>query len=222
MAPPSEDEVLRFINELIDQKTPDGEHTAFEWDFLLDSTRRYFRSTTPAIAQRMKSLITRGDLAKIKVTHSGYVYLTDELSSGMWTLYFRYKPTGYDHWGTLSAKRDGDIENLWANGNRYLFTTKWRFEAMVTHFTEVRADHYARLKLRNQEKDARFWELAATCDPDARQLLDRLEKAVPGIDVSTCLSERSGVERMYISLDARTNDQVSALLAVLRRGLFAP
>lgn len=221
MAPPSDVEVFRFIDELISEKTPDGKYAAFEWRYLLDATRRHFKSSTPAISQRMEFLHHNGYLAPITVTHGGYVRLTDELSAGMWMLYFRYHaPSQYspEDWGLISSKRTPNAQNLWANGSRLLFTTRGRFDAMVAHFTQVRAEYYERQKQKETEKDARFWELLESHAPDARELLARLKDVDPKIYVNTHLSSVRE-DDPSVDIDARSVDAVVALLNVLRRGL---
>lgn len=220
MAPPTEDQVLGYIDKTAARLAPDGQHVLFEWRGILDSARRAHDSTSQAIEKRMVSLVERGDLRKICVSHDGYVYLrSDSDFDAAHPLYFKYqKRASYEQgaWGFVTDRRPENRQNLWANGNRYLYATKPRWEKMVQHFDARRTELVERRRQKRAAAEAKLWGIIEARDPDARQVLKQLAEAVPGVQHDMMLL---GTGRPVVEIGARGADEVSALLAVLRRGL---
>lgn len=224
MPPPTATAVYNEISDFITRHVPEDGNTLFEYEYLATHVRRRFNSTSPAVRERMDNLVIDGDLVQIRVSHSGIVTLDPGLESGMWMLYFGYhQRSRYDsqEWGSVATSRPGNGQNLWANDDRWLYTTAPRLKKMVAHFAELKQEQLERRRQKAKDDDIRFWKAVHATDPDAAELINALRIAAPGIDVVYRLYTRSNGDRPTLSVDTRTPEELTALLGILRRGLAA-
>lgn len=220
MAAPTEDQLLDYLNRTADRLAPGDKHVLFEWRALLDNARRAHDSTSQAIEKRLGRLIDRGDLVQVRVSHNGYVTLGGELGGDiLYNLYFQYeRHVSYaaPEWGFVTDVRPTNQQNPWANGDRYLYTTKACWEEMLRYFGERRTAQAERRKEKREASKAKLREIIGARDPDAEQVLKQLAEAVPGVRPELLLLAS---ERPSLDLTAHGEESVSALLGVLRRGL---
>lgn len=222
MAPPTEQQILEVLTDLVERRSANNQHPLFSWNILVAHARRAFNSTTPAIEARLNKIVERGELKEVEVSHQGFVRLNDEMGGSMRFLYFQFEgDTHRQEWGYVTFKRETGGKNLWTNGNRYLLTTKDRFDELVEHFSKLWAEKAEQDKREDEKEESLFWDLAKVRDPDARQVLAELEEVLPGAEVRVMLGGREPDLRPYLTITTKNNGELSTLLSVLRRGLAA-
>ncbi len=225
MAVPTLDELHSYVEELIAGRQPEDQFYVFEWEFLVQMSRRHFHTTTPAIVPRMKKLLEEGDLAKVTVSHHGYAHLVenDTITYGM--LSFQYTDSYREDYGYITANRILDRKNVWRDGNRYLFTTTAQSERMKAHFLKIRKERAAKEKAKDADEKARLWKLLEAASPGAQQVLDDLYAVLKGdgerrhLDVSASLWDRRDSEETCVEINTRSMDQSVRLIDIIRRGL---
>lgn len=217
MAPPTPDEIYAHLTDTIEPAHP--EHTVFEFEHLVTRVRRHFKSTTPAIEERLGTLVQEGRLKPVRIHETGtahivrtsmeYAYFTYELSYGI--------PSGH---GTISFARPEDRRNPWASGTRNLYLSQPRHDALVAAFTEhknkVTRKREEEEKAEQREVQARL----AALDGRAPDTLQRLMDELPELDL-TVRRGSVGDRMLGLFLNALGDEQVSQLIGILRRGLDA-
>lgn len=220
MPAPTTDELYDFIGQIIGQKATDDKHPLFEWNCLKTNSFRYFRTTSTAIEKRMETLVEEGRLARVVVSHHGFVRLDhEEFKHTIFNGYFQYEKYTRDTWGYVTSKRPSGYTNVWRDGSRYLYTTRPRLEAMTAFLLEAKKRQEEGQKKADQEEKVRTEYLLNQISPDATALLERFDTAVPGIDQQIWSAERADQAIVYASINIRDSQKIGLFLDILRRGL---
>lgn len=223
MPAPTPDELLETIEAVIAEHQPEGQYAVFEWDYLKTLGFRRHKTTSNAVGIRMRTLLDEGRLTSVKISSSGHL-MDRQPGSALQLLYFQYK-TNYHRpeWGLITAERPKNMRNVWTDGDRYLFTTTPRHEAMTAHFEKLKEQKRARDEAREAEKERRLWELLEDAFPGARDLFGDLREALETDDVlppvSTWLREGRAGTYPVVEVSTRTTEQAVKLLTIIRRGL---
>lgn len=225
MPAPTPDELLEYFEALIAEHQTEGQFAVFEWDYLKTKGFRNFRTTSPAIETRMQALLDGGKLASVEIHSSGHIYFDRAKFPGMRAFYFQYRDPRYyrPEWGFITSTRPKDMENVWRDGTRELYTTAPHREAMITHFLEVVRQEKEDEKAKEEAEEARLWDHLEDAFPGARGLLGDLEAALEGggrwAEVSTGMHQIRDKVYPHISIDTRSTEQAVKLLTIIRRGL---
>jgi len=221
MAVPTPDELYDFIDHYIDTKTFNGQHPVFDWYHLNTAAFRHFKSTSNAIGKVMKEIVADGRLASVEISCHGHAYFAHEaLKVGSFILYFVYTP-GYhapEH-GRITHERPKDHLNPWANGRRDFYTTKPRLDAMTTVFLEAKKQHDAAKQKERAEAASLGGDALNAVAPDATQLLERLDRVIPRIERRAYVRSWTERERVSLTLDMYSAQEIGPFLDILRRGL---
>lgn len=222
MTVPSLAELRSYVEELIESRKPEGKFYVFEWEFLVQQSRRNFKTTSPAISSRLKEMLAEGALDRVEISHHGYTYLDSRSPCEYGTLYFQY--TGYrEDYGYITADRIQDMQNVWKNGRRYLYTTGSQLRRMQMHFLKIKEEHDAKEKAKEADEKARLWEILEKASPGAKQVLDDLYELLSSGDVRSQVKahlwDRRGVAEAWVEIAARNTEQSVRLIDVIRRGL---
>lgn len=227
MAVPTPDKLFTYLDEVIGAKvTEESKHPVFEWEYLLTNSFRAFKSTSNAIRTRMETLLEDGRLAKVSVSAEGYVSLgVKEFSTSLFNVYFQYhKPYAYakEDYGYVTHVRPKDRDNVWRSGDRYLFTTRDRFDEMVTDLLDAKRKQDA---VKTEERKAKKRQIQETLDaiaPDAQELLNRFRAL--GRNAEADVRLRSSVweddeDGVNATFNLYGSKALAVFLDILRRGL---
>ena len=221
MPVPTPDRLLQFFNELLDSHvTTSGNQPVCEWRYLLTSGFRHFKSTSPAIEARMKTLLDEGRLVRVEISSSGYVHFKkEELRSTL--AYFQYATRHrYDQemYGHITFDRPELHENVWRTGTRDLYTTPDRLDDIVMDVLDAKRKKDEVERQKEAAEAVEQESLLRGVVADGPELLKQLEAVIPSSEIRTNIFERDGKAAGFVYLTFRGKG-VPELFDLLRRGL---
>ncbi len=230
MPAPTPDGLYDYFTALIAEKQPPGKHAVFEFEYLLRCGFRHFRSSSPAVRSRMKTLVEEGRLAPVEIGSGGHVYL-DKENAGLHLAYFQYcNPSGYaygpEEYGFITARRSRNHSNVWRDGMRRLYTTDVRHGELTEYLRQDRIRRSKEAKEQAAREQERLWTALEAAFPGARVTLDELRDALgtathPSSELDAKLVEVRGKDQFWVEANARGDKAALVLLDVIRRGLDA-
>lgn len=229
MPAPTPDRLFTYLDELIGSKvTEENKHPVFEWEYLVTESFRAFKTTSNAVRSRMDKLLEDDRLAKVQISAGGYVH-TDvkELETSLFYAYFQYhQPYSYasENYGYITHERAKGHDNVWRSGIRYLFTTRDRYDELITDLLDAKR---AKDKADKEERKAKRQKINDALDniaPDARELLDRFRDLGRNAEADVRLrsfvfdddEEEGGVSATFNLYGTKA---LAVFIDVLRRGL---
>lgn len=213
MAVPPVDQLDEYLKEFTDS-IPGHVCTR---RFLVNKARVFFKTTTPAIEKRMMELIEDGRLKRVRVNYNTCVYLPGQETADAWFVPYQPHPYSPLEHGEVVFERPESRSNLWANGERDLFMTRSRYDALMGR---AKAKKVCQTQAYREEKKAErqvFSRAVRELHPSGMSMLRLLNDLVPK-SMFTMMSDVGGTEHPSVSLHLN-GEELKTFLKILESGL---